>query len=334
MANIPNQKIKLLKLYEILKQETDEEHPLTTNQLCDRLINIGISCDRRTLYKDIKILKDNGYDVLSYRKDHDKVYCVADRSFDVAELRILIDAVQAATFIPESKTTQFISKIADLGGSNRADILMRNSARFGKHKHENASILYSVNDIQDAIAKKKRIEFIYFDYDENHNKVYRGDKKIYSMDPLALIFNNDNYYLVAYNPNHANTNNYRVDKMENIVITDTEICEEAKIEGSEEKLKSKVETEIKMYSAEIKKVTLVFDSKVISNIFDKFGPGIKMLKLTDTLLAAEVNVQTSPTFYGWLSEFGGKITVSSPQDVVNDYKEHLEKCMTELKNYF
>ena len=133
-------KIKLLRIWEILKQESDEEHPLSTNQIIERLARGGISCDRRTLYQDIAALNSYGYEVICRRGQHSNSYYVEDRSFDVPELRILIDAVQAASFLTEKKTVELVDKIAALGGSNRAEILKRNMVDFNTNKHYNASV--------------------------------------------------------------------------------------------------------------------------------------------------------------------------------------------------
>lgn len=117
------QKVKLLKLMELLRENSDGEHPLKTNELCAMLGEAGISCDRRTLSKDIAVLNDCGYEILSTMQGHDKAYYIADRSFSLAELKILIDAVQAASFISESKTKDLIDKIAALGNNHRAELL-------------------------------------------------------------------------------------------------------------------------------------------------------------------------------------------------------------------
>ena len=181
-------KIKLLKIWEILKQDSDENNPLTTNQIIDKLAASGIVCDRRTLYQDIAALNSYGYEVVCKKGQHSNCYYVLDRNFDVPELRILIDAVQAASFISPKKTEELTDKIAALGGSYRADILKKNIVEFNTTKHSNEHIYYTVNTIEDAILAEKKIAFQYFDLNERHERVFRKNGEKYKANPVAMIF--------------------------------------------------------------------------------------------------------------------------------------------------
>ena len=153
MAQENWQKYKLLKLLELLRQETDEQHPLSTSQICNKLGEMGISCERRTLTKDITVLNELGYEVMWNWVGKEKGYYIEDRSFSVPELKILIDAVQAASFVTEKKTAELIDKIAALGGSHKADILKSNMVCFNTRKHSNESIYYNVGFLEDAIQQ-------------------------------------------------------------------------------------------------------------------------------------------------------------------------------------
>ena len=164
MAKENWQKYKLLRLLELLQQETDEEHPLTTNTICARLTELGLPCERRTLSKDIALLNSIGYEVMCQRVSKEYGYYITDRSFSVPELKILIDAVQAASFITEKKTAELVDKLAALGGSHKADILKSNMVCFNTRKHSNESIFYNVGYLEDAIEQQKHI-VVYGDYD-------------------------------------------------------------------------------------------------------------------------------------------------------------------------
>ena len=212
------QKVKLLKLMELLRENSDGEHPLKTNELCAMLGEAGISCDRRTLSKDIAVLNDCGYEILSTMQGHDKAYYIADRSFSLAELKILIDAVQAASFISESKTKNLIDKIAALGSNHRAELLRGSMVCFNSRKHSNEQIYYSVESLEEALRKHKKVSFIYFDLNENREKVYRREKSRYIVDPVALVYNEDNYYLMCFSAKHNDVVNYRVDRMEQVRV--------------------------------------------------------------------------------------------------------------------
>ena len=157
------QKIKLLKIMEILRQETDEEHPMTKVELAARLVAMNVSCSPRSLIRDIKLLNEQGYEIMDRLIGHEKAYFVCDRSFSVPELKILIDAVQAASFVTNKKTGELIDKIAALGGSHRAAILKGNMVKFNARKHRNETVYYTVGYLEDAIKQNRKVAFKYFD---------------------------------------------------------------------------------------------------------------------------------------------------------------------------
>ena len=304
------QKIKLLKLMEMLRQETDEEHPLKTGDICEKLRAMNITCDRRTLHRDIKQLNEQGYEIMTVKLGHELAFYIADRSFSVPEIKILIDAVQAASFITEKKTEELIDKIAELSGGNRAAVLKGNIVNFNTRKHSNESIYYNVDSLEEAIQKDKKVIFKYFDIDENHQRVYRREGHHYVVEPVALVFNEDNYYLVCYSSKHDGTANYRVDRMDSVEIIDENISDTAK------KLRDSVagytESVFKMYSGETERVTIKFDDKLIGAVYDKFGERTEITRVDDNTCQAEVEVQVSPTFRGWLSQFGEEMTITNP----------------------
>ena len=316
------QKIKLLKLMEILRQETDEAHPLKTTAICEKLIAMNIKCDRRTLHKDMKVLNEQGFEVMSLLIDHERAYYIADRSFSVPELKILIDAVQAASFVTDKKTVELIDKIAELGGSNRAAILKDNIVHFNTRKHRNECIYYNVDTIEEAIHTDKKIIFHYFDIDENGERVYRRDGHHYVVEPVALVFNEDNYYLVTYSTRHEGTANYRVDRMDQVEIIDEDVTEKAK--ELRESVAGYTESMFKMYGGQPEDVTLQFDQKLMGAVYDKFGEGTKMLRINDTTCVAAVKAQISPTFWGWLFQFGGRMIINSPETLKEEYKKQAQ----------
>lgn len=312
------QKIKLLKLYELLRQETDEQNPMTTMTIIDRLGQMGISCERRTLAKDMATLNEQGYEIMFRWVGKEKGYYVEDRSFSVPELKILIDAVQAASFITNKKTAELIDKIADLGGSHRADILKSNMVRFNTRKHSNETIFYSVNYLEDALIQQKKVVFRYFDLDEHGEKVYRRDGHHYVVEPVGLVFNEDNYYLMAYSAKHDGTSNYRVDRMDAVDIIDEPITEKAlKLRDS---IGCYTEQAFKMYGGQSVEITIQFDAKLMGVVYDKFGEDTKMIRLNADTCVATVMVQVSPTFWGWIFQFGGLMQITSPDSMIEEYK--------------
>lgn len=323
MAQENCQKIKLLKLYELLRQETDEQHPMTTMTIIARLEQMGISCERRTLAKDIALLNEQGYEVMCMQVSKEKGYYIEDRSFSVPELKILIDAVQASSFITDKKTAQLIDKIAHLGGSHRADILKSNMVCFNTRKHSNEVIYYNVNFLEDAIQQQKKVGFHYFDLNEHGEKVYRRNNHYYVIEPVALVFNEDNYYIVAYSSHHDGTANYRVDRMEGVEIIDEPITEKAlKLRAD---VSGYMEQVFKMYGGQAVKLTLRFEDKLIGVVYDKFGEDTKMIRLDENTCETTVKIQISPTFWGWIFQFGKRMQITAPQSMIAAYKEQMEQ---------
>lgn len=322
------QKVKLLKIMEILRRETDEDHLLKTGDICKRLVAMGITCDRRTLHIDMKDLNDQGYEIMSELVDHERAYYVADRNFDIPELKILIDAVQAASFITDKKTTELIDKIADLGGGNRADVLKSSLVNFNTRKHTNESVFYVVDRLEDAILKNKKVIFKYFDIDENGERIYRKNGHHYKAEPVTLIFSEDNYYMLSYYSAKKSTTNYRIDRMESVEIIDEDISETAKeLRGNVAGYTGSV---FKMYKGEPTEITLQFSNELLGPVYDKFGEDTIMQRIGEDTVTATVAAQISPTFWGWIFQFGGKMTISEPAKWKKEYKKQAEALINAI----
>lgn len=321
MAKENSQKIKLLKLMELLRQETDEQHPMAATVVCQKLNDMEVACDRRTLTRDIQALNDYGYEVMTTMISHEKAYYVEDRSFSVPELKILIDAVQAASFVTEKKTAELIEKIANLGGSHSAEILQSNMVCFNTRKHRNESIYYNVAYLEDAIEQNKKVIFRYYDLDANGQKVYRRDGHHYVVEPIGLVFNEDNYYLMVYSARHDNTANYRIDRMDSVEIVEEDICKKAL--ELRQSVAGYTEQAFKMYGGQPVQITLQFSNKLIGAVYDRFGEGTKMIPIGDEDCAATVMVQISPTFWGWIFQFGKLMRIISPDGIIEQYKEKI-----------
>ena len=319
------QKIKLLKLYQLLKEETDEQHPLTTRTICSKIAGLGITCDRRTLSKDIELLNEYGYEIMSVREGREKAYYIEDRSFSIPELKILIDAVHAATFITENKSNELIDKIASLSSNNRAEILKGNMVYFNTIKHSNESIYYNVDRLNDALLHHKKVSFYYFDLDECGQKQYRKNKERYIVEPMALIYNKDNYYLMCFSSKYKNITNYRLDRMEAVDIVDEGVSAETIIQ--KDNVSNYTEQVFKMYGGPSRNVVLQFDRSLIGVIYGEFGEDTKMSPYNEDTFISNVKVQVSPVFFGWLFQFGEKMKLLSPESVVLEYKRQAEMVL-------
>ena len=303
------QKIKLLYLMEILRQDTDEQHPISTNQICARLSEQGISCERRTVGMDMKVLNDYGYEIMTKMVGHEKAYYIDDRSFSVPEIKILMDAVQAAKFITPGKSEALIEKLAALGGSHQAEILKGNIVCFDTCKHTNEMIFYNVQALEDAIRERKKASFLYFDLNENKAKVYRRDGERYTVDPMALVYNEDYYYLMSFNSKHDAITTYRVDRMERVQVEDEPVCPQAIVEGAD--IHEYTSQVFKMYNGQPETVTLEFDDSLIGAIIDRFGEEVSITRIGKKKCSVIVKVQDSPVFRGWVHQFDKKMKIVS-----------------------
>lgn len=328
MARDNYRKVKLLKLIELLRQHTDEQNPMTTAQLCAALNEMGIPCDRRVVSQDIDILNEMGYEVMSRMDGHEKTYYVADRSFSVPELKILIDAVHASSFITEKKSDDLIAKIAALGGSHRAEVLKRNMVCFNTRKHSNEKILYTVDTLEEAILTQKKVIFLYFDLNENGTRIYRRGGHHYVVEPIALVFNEDNYYLTCYSARHDSTSNYRIDRMDGVKIIE-ESCSEKAIALRDE-VAAYTEQAFKMFGGQLEDVVLEFNRSLIGVVYDKFGESVKMMASGENKIVATVKVRISPTFWGWLFQLGKDMKVISPQHTIDAYKSFMRSADSEI----
>ena len=323
MARENYRKVKLLKLLELLRKRTDEQHPMTTSEICAAMDELGIPCDRRIIKQDVDNLNDLGYEVMVTMVGHEKAYYVEDRSFSLPELKILIDAVHASSFITEKKSEELIEKLAALAGEHRAEVLKRNMVCFNTRKHSNEKILYTIDTLEEAILTQKKIIFLYFDLDENGQRVYRRGGHHYVVEPVALVFNEDNYYLTSYSSRHDSTSNYRVDRMDAVEIID-EPCGEKAVALRDE-VAAYTEQAFKMFGGQLEDVALEFDRVLIGVVYDKFGESVKMIPSGENRCIATVKVRISPVFWGWLFQLAGQMDIISPAKLKEEYRERAAK---------
>ena len=308
-----NQKIKLLRIMEFLRAESTEGKPVSTSQIISYLNSIHISCERRTLYKDMDMLIESGANIVKTELGRENAYYMNEVSFSLAEVKTLIDAVQATNFIPVEKTADLVEKLLSYAGVRRSEIVRDNIIFYNNHKHSNQDIYENIEQIELAIKKKKQLSFYYFDLNEKRERVYRKEMKRYVEDPVALLFNEDNYYLVTYNRKHEKNLHYRVDRMDTVEIEDEPICEEARIK--KRKTESYTEQVFKMYSGETEIVTMEFAPDKLGVIYDKFGENIEVRHADKGWLKIKVTVQISPTFWGWIYQLEDQIKIVSPKGV-------------------
>ena len=315
------QRLKLLKIWEILRQETDETHPMSSVELLKRLEETGFKCDRRTLYADIQALNESGYKVNCVRRKTNE-YFVEHREFSMAEIQILMDAVQAASFVTEEKTKLLVDKIAELAGSRKAEAIKKNVVAFNTVKSHNEDIFDTVAIITQSLEQGKKIEYLYFDYDTSKHRVFRKENKVYKVNPVATIFSDDKYYLLCYDDKHGNPSHYRIDRMAEVKvsaedITPSKISELCSIQKHKRQL-------FGMFTGEECEVSFEADNSLIDTVLDKFGFDTRLSVCGENAFSFSATVQLSPVFLGWCCSFGNRLKVTGPEKAVEYLKEHLE----------
>ncbi len=330
MANTESkdkQKIKLLKLYDLLKEETDKDHPISRIDLCKRLNEMGISSNVRTLSLDIAVLNSNGYKVESFLRKNERYFYISNSDFSIAELRILIDAVKAATFITPEKSEELIDKVCALGGKKHGDSLKKNTVKFNTKKHSNEDIYETIDILIKAIENQNKVTYNYFDLDVDKSRNLRkddnGNVKEYVISPVDIIFNDDNYYLIGVSDNHPmSTSNYRIDRITNIKeLPDVEILKYAK--DTRMKIADSNEIVFNMFEGEPKKVTLEFDKSILGAVYDEFGENKRIECKEDGLCRMVAWIKISPTFFGWVAQFSDKMRIVEPENIIKKYNKHI-----------
>lgn len=314
MAKSENQKLKLLYLRDYLRQNTDERHPATVQQIISYLASKNISAERKSIYDDIRVLNEYGTEVL-YRRGSDGGYYVVQRDFELSELKLLVDAVLSTRFLSSRRSAELIRKIAALSGEHGAELLRREIVLAGRLKTTAEDGFANVDAIHEAILKNSRIAFRYFDWGTDLKKKYREGE--YEASPYALLWDDENYYLIAHTEKHGLTH-YRVDKMEAIRMTG-----EKRIFTEETKKfdPAAYSREVfGMFRGERQRIKLRFENALAGVVVDRFGRDILLIPDGKDHFVLTVDVSVSPNFLGWIAGFGGRASVVFPQSVVEEYR--------------
>ncbi len=327
MSKSSNQKTKLLHLCRILLRQTDEEHPLTVPQIIERLAREDIKAERKSIYGDLESLRLFGLDIQS-RKGKTPGWFVGDRDFELPEVKLLMDAVQSSRFITQRKSDALIRKLEGLASVHQAGQLQRQVYVSGRIKVMNESIYYNVDKLHSAIAGQKAITFKYFDYDIARQKVFRQEGKRYVVSPYGLIWNSENYYLVAFDHTHRELRHYRVDKMTEIVVTGLD--REGREQYPDFQLAEYGQKHFGMYSGQEMKVTLRGRRDKAHLVWDRFGQDVILVPDGEEHFTVTLPVVMSPQFFGWLLGLDGSITLLGPREAVSAYRRRLASTLEEL----
>ncbi|MBQ9938732.1 MAG: WYL domain-containing protein [Oscillospiraceae bacterium] len=318
MTVVSNNKLKLIYLSRYLTQNTDENNPASTADILAMLEDNGISAERKSVYDDIEALKTAGYDVL-YRREAPSGYYIGSREFELPELKLLVDSVQASKFITVKKSRELIAKLQRLCSAREGEKLQRQVVVLGRLKTSNESIYYNVDRLYSAISENSRISFYYCEWGADKKLKRRRNGERYFTSPWALAWDDENYYLIAFDD--GKVKHYRVDKMQE--IAETGEAREGRAQFEKFDAASYAKRVFGMFGGETQRVTFRIEPKMIGVFIDRFGTDIPLWK-TENGIYAIAEVEVSAQFFGWLSGLGDEVTITEPKETIQSYLDWLK----------
>ena len=322
-----NQKLKLLYLAKIMQEQTDDTHMLTMPQIISELAKYDIEAQRKSIYDDLAALQCFGIEIIKYQEFGKTFYYCGTRDFEMAELKILVDAIQSSKFISENKTKDLIKKLEKSISIYDAKLLDREVKVIGRVKNMNESIYYVVDAIHTAISENKAVSFKYFSWNVKGEEEFRRNGEPYEVSPWALHFDDERYYLIGYDHERKEMRHYRVDKMRNVEVTD--IKRKGKTEFNRQDKAKYNELYFRMYGGDVKTVTLLCKNEMANVIIDQFGKDVTLRPVDDEHFTVSVAVAVSSQFLSWVIALEGNVKVKSPEDVKEQMKDLLNKQFTD-----
>ena len=325
MANIRN-KQRPFRMLKYLYENTDENHPVSTPELVKIFRAEDAHASRKTVKDDIDVLIDEGFDIVTVRSTQNSFF-LGSRIFELPDIKLLIDAVSSARFISKEKSAELVSKLTGLVSRQQAQKVRRHLYMADRVKAENHQLYYIVDAITDAINERKKICFQYFEYNSAKEKCLRRRGGLYTVDPYALVWDDSHYYLIGFSDVRKKIVNFRVDRMCN-----TRIVEEEALPMPENfNMEEYVQHQFRMFAGDEVEVILECRGEMMKYIVDQFGEEVETWAETDDKFCARVSVADSPTFYGWVFPFEGKIRIKAPEEIREKYRAMVKAAAQELQ---
>ncbi|MBQ5376435.1 MAG: WYL domain-containing protein [Lachnospiraceae bacterium] len=321
MAKRENQKLKLYYLIKILQEKTDEDHGLTMPQIIEQLAAYDVSADRKSIYDDMEAMRTLGLDVNGEKEGKYFYYKLNTKKFELAELKLLVDSIQASKFITEKKSKELIEKLTSFASQYERTQLNRQLAVQGRIKTMNESIYYNVDEIHRAIAGNCQIRFDYMRWNLQ-KKLEKSKDKVYQVSPWALTFSDENYYLIAFDAEDDSIKHYRVDKMRHISHTEERRLGKEHFKAFD--MAAYTKRNFGMYAGEETKVTIAFPNEKVGILLDRFGTDIpirasKKKGYSETM----VDIAVSNQFFGWIFALGNEFSIVAPVSVRKQFEQKL-----------
>ena len=315
------QKLKPLYIMNYLLQNSDEDHLVSMSQLIEHLAAHGIPSERKSVYDDIEALRVFGLDIVQGGSGKNAGYYIANRSFELPELKLLVDSVQSSKFITHKKTATLIKKIETLASIHEAQLLNRQVYVKNRIKTMNESIYYNIDAIQSGISQNKKIQFKYFEYTVQKTRHYRKDGAFYVVSPFAMTWDDENYYLVAFDSQAGIIKHYRVDKMTE--ISSTEEDRDGLVAYQALDMAVYARKVFGMFSGEEESVQLRFENHLVGAVLDRLGQDVFIIADGDDHFTVRADVVVSPQFFAWVTGFGAAAQIIGPDDVVEKMRQHI-----------
>ena len=304
-------KSRILFLLRYLFENTDDEHSVSTNDLIAILNENGFSANRKTVRDDVEMLCDAGYEILVDKDGKSNSYHYGSRTFELPELKMLVDAVSSSRFISAEKSEILIQKLTSLASKHEGKELTAKIFTADRIKADNEKIFLITDIVSQAIEQERKISFQYYDYLPTKEKVLKRSGEVYIISPYALIWSDDRYYLVGYSDKRHILTPFRVDRM-----TVPQITDEPAVKNTEFNPADFTNKVVQMYSSGVEEtVILRCQNDKMRSVIDKFGDGVHVSIMDDQHFTAEIQVQPSQTFYGWVFTFRGDIEIIAPESV-------------------
>ena len=317
MPKGPGQKRKLLELARILLKNTDEDHPMSTSEVIEALARLEIVTERKSVYDDMEQLRQAGLDIQS-RKGKYPGWFIGEREFQLAELKLLVDAAQASRFLTARKSGALIAKLEALASVHQARQLQRQVYVAGRIKTMNESIYYNVDKLHTAIGANRMVTFHYFEYNMRKEKVFRREGKRYQVSPYGLIWDNENYYLAGWDGSKQDVRHYRVDKMAELTVTSLPRDMEHAVD-----MDRYAQRHFSMFAGQETPVRLRCAARLAGVVLDRFGHDVILVPHGEDRFTVTLDVVVSPQFWGWLFGLEDNVEILAPDWAVEEYKRRL-----------
>lgn len=304
--------IRIIELLRFLYQQTDEAHAVTVSEMIEYLKSKGIPSVRQTVYTDLEALDTAGIDIVQIKSTQNR-YFIGSRIFEYPELKMLVDAVASSKVISAKKSQALIQKLGQLTSIQQAEQLQRLASLSSRVKPHNEKVYYIIDSIQTAILDQHQISFQYYEYTPEKKKILKHDGYRYILDPYALEWKNDHYYLIGYSHKHKGIAHFRVDRLTSVEPLDSKFQPMPDFDVAAYTNKM-----VDMFAAEhAEQVKLLCSNELMRVIIDHYGEDIEISPYDDTHFTVIIEVNPSGTFYGWVFKFMGKIRILSPQSCVD-----------------